>query len=176
MISYQTVPYNVTATRANLDNAYADVIQKLLNQLGEREDDLSEALNKKPLEKLEKIQIRKDAYIHHNSKRVESYPSNTDDVFNKMYADGYELANVKTYGHVTVSKWIPRELDYTQVCNAFEEEFESYFAARIATLEEGVAKAKGKIQELVEWYRAEHQVIIAPLFFEPSGYTRPKKK
>ncbi|WP_400217251.1 hypothetical protein [Escherichia coli] len=178
MINYEVVPYNVTATRANLDNAYAANLNSRLDKVAREEERLQAEISKKFGAKNEFITARQNGYIRSHSEREETYGMRTQEVFNQRYADGYQLAGApKSIGASgAISYWIPKEFDFKTACEGFDKEFEENHAARLKRFESEIAKANEDVKSLVEWYRSEHQKITAPAFFQPDGYVVPRKK
>lgn len=172
MIDYQVVPYNVTATRANLDEAYARNVYAMQDKITRAEEKLSAEIGTKALRKGEYVSGRQAGYTRQHSERVETYSSNTQEVFNKRYEDGYQLAGApKALGASgVISYWIPKEFDYKAACKGFEEEFETNHAAMVANFESNVAQAKEALQSLVTWYGKEHQRVTSKLFYTPEGF------
>ncbi|QZY67676.1 hypothetical protein [Escherichia coli] len=169
MLTYETIPYNVTITRANLDSAYAAKLEELFTRISREESAITD----------KQISAAADAATYVSNKiagmsgivHEQTFSSRLKEVFTGHIEAGHTLLDMRDLGAgFTASHWQTKKVDVEALKASLTAEAQELTDAAIARYQTAIDAIKAQIQDLVNFYRKEHQRIDNPKFWTPEGY------
>lgn len=157
MLNYNIVPYNITRTRMNLDDAFADEMSdrmKLLENAKERfEEHVASEYNTIEASVIKMSQSTK--YYE----RVETFATNEQKVHDEKIAAGYIRANFKTITdgvRITyISYWAKPGHNLEEIKSQIRSDAKAEYDVKTKALDSVVRAYRKSVKELQTWYLNE---------------------
>lgn len=165
-LQYSVVRYNRTATQRNLDEAFANHMRDLDEQIQQATDILTNA----QIRKYADIKASTESRLTSNTITKETYRHNDQKVYDEMIANGFKRVDFKVikgaYGDVFYTRWLDPSFDLEAVTAKALEEAAQFVESGIKSREAKVNDLKPKKAKCIAAYQEQCKFINSNEFLK----------